>query len=369
MRMRKNSIFFAGCWFLVSAFTNEVGSKDKGGFKLKGQLDGMPSESVVYLVDEVGDTSAQSTMHNGAFELTGTVMDGARIYRLFISKDISTTNKSNYFWLENKDMLIKGDVQEFGNLELKGSPSQDDFVASEALIKKTKKLDLPALKEFIVSRPSSLFAPNLLYRVYPHFELKEVRDMYEKMSPEVQQSYYGEQLITIVKRLEEYPDYFAKGPKNMEIPDFEVKTLLGDKISLKSILRKNKLTLVDIWASWCVPCRGAIPELKSVYDKYNDKGFNIVGLSVDKSRQAWKKAVQEDNTPWEHYADKVSMGARQVFGVWNLPAYFLIDSEGKVLFVQNMIIQRPENAEPTDIPFVSSKNDRLMHLVDSLLSK
>jgi peroxiredoxin len=119
----------------------------------------------------------------------------------------------------------------------------------------------------------------------------------------------------------------SRGDKAKEITLPDTK---GNTISLSSL--KGKVVLIDFWASWCGPCRRSVPDLKKEYAKYQSKGFEIYGVSLDADKFAWKMAIKEDHVDWIHVND--ASGA--VAGMWNvnyIPNTFLLDKDGKILAV------------------------------------
>src|SRR5438477_1152897 len=113
--------------------------------------------------------------------------------------------------------------------------------------------------------------------------------------------------------------------------DFSLPDVKGDSIRLSSM--KGKVFLLDFWASWCVPCRFSNKQLVKLYDKYKDKGFEILGVSLDDNRNAWKKAVNKDRITWLQINDNGGWSAISA-AKWNInaiPASFLIDKEGNVV--------------------------------------
>ncbi|RXQ95554.1 AhpC/TSA family protein [Ancylomarina salipaludis] len=115
-----------------------------------------------------------------------------------------------------------------------------------------------------------------------------------------------------------------------EAPIFEFPDVDGKMINLKDF-RGNYL-IVDFWASWCGPCRNEIPHLKETYEHYKDKGVNILSVSIDKSKNAWKKAMRQENMPWPQIqapgAGKDIMKEYQFSGI---PYIILLDKEGKIV--------------------------------------
>ena len=99
-----------------------------------------------------------------------------------------------------------------------------------------------------------------------------------------------------------------------------------------SDLRGN-IVLVDFWASWCRPCRAENPNVVRIYNKYKDQGFEIFGVSLDRSEDAWKQAIQQDGLTWHHVSDLKfwSSQAAQDYGINAIPYTVLLDQEGKVI--------------------------------------
>jgi peroxiredoxin len=120
-------------------------------------------------------------------------------------------------------------------------------------------------------------------------------------------------------------------PVGSPAPDF-TQPMPNDKpLSLSSF--KGKVVLIDFWASWCKPCRMENPNVKKVYAKYHDKGFEILGVSLDRDKNAWTAAIQQDGLPWQHVSDLAfwNNAAAQQYGVNSIPYTVLVDREGKVM--------------------------------------
>lgn len=120
-------------------------------------------------------------------------------------------------------------------------------------------------------------------------------------------------------------------PVGSEAPDFSQPTPEGKPLSLSSL--RGKVVLIDFWASWCKPCRMENPNVKRVYDQYKGKGFEIIGVSLDRDKGAWTGAIEQDGLPWKHVSDLGfwNNAAAQQYGVSSIPYTVLVDREGKVL--------------------------------------
>jgi peroxiredoxin len=120
-------------------------------------------------------------------------------------------------------------------------------------------------------------------------------------------------------------------PVGAEAPDFSQASPDGKTISLSSL--RGKVVLIDFWASWCKPCRMENPNVKRVYEQYRGKGFEILGVSLDRDRGAWTGAIAQDGLPWKHVSDLQfwNNAAAQQYGVSSIPYTVLVDKDGKIL--------------------------------------
>jgi peroxiredoxin len=116
-----------------------------------------------------------------------------------------------------------------------------------------------------------------------------------------------------------------------EAPDFAQNSPEGESISLSSL--RGKVVLVDFWASWCGPCRKENPHVKKLYSQYKDKGFDILGVSLDKTKSRWTAAIAADGLPWHHVSDlkgwKNEVAVQ--YGVTSIPQTVLVDKEGRII--------------------------------------
>jgi thiol-disulfide isomerase/thioredoxin len=108
-------------------------------------------------------------------------------------------------------------------------------------------------------------------------------------------------------------------------------SVAGDTLRLSSL--KGKVVLLDFWASWCGPCRSSNKELAKIYTKYKNKGFEILGVSLDDDLSKWKAAVAKDKITWLQVNEPGGWQAKtaRIWDISAIPTSFLIDKEGKLL--------------------------------------
>lgn len=112
-------------------------------------------------------------------------------------------------------------------------------------------------------------------------------------------------------------------------PAFSYPDPNGKNISLASY--KGKYVLIDFWASWCGPCRQAIPKVKELYELYKGKGFDVLGVSIDESKAAWLKAVGEEAVPWAQILTPDIRKTQTDYMFNGVPTLYLIDRDGKIV--------------------------------------
>ncbi|MDD7317499.1 MAG: TlpA disulfide reductase family protein [Prevotella sp.] len=128
-------------------------------------------------------------------------------------------------------------------------------------------------------------------------------------------------------------EMMARRAPGIQYTDLTMPDMNGKKRSLSEWCAKGNYVLVDFWASWCRPCREEMPNVVEAYNRYHDKGFDVVGVSFDNNKEAWTKAVSDLGLSWHHISDLKGWecAAAPVYGIQSIPANILVDPNGKIV--------------------------------------
>jgi peroxiredoxin len=115
--------------------------------------------------------------------------------------------------------------------------------------------------------------------------------------------------------------------------DFQLPTADGKLIKISDIIKKNKYTVIDFWASWCVPCCREMPELIKLYNKYKSQGLGVVGISWDRDKNSWIAGIRRLNIPWTQLSDIKGREnvVGKLYGVRTIPSIWIINQQGIII--------------------------------------
>jgi len=313
--------FLISLSFITCKITNGKNAVPENGYRLEGITKGIADGTVVYLREaESGIMLDTSIIRESKFLFKGHL----RIQPLKAEIITGSLDDYLYLWLENKSMTLDGTKSTFSKAIITGSESQN---AEQSIKSKTNDTGGDRLlyeEDYVSQNPDSYYSPFLLSKNKILWGKKKTQQLYSSLSLENRNSFYGEKVLA-------YIDLNQEIEVGNKYADFLMPSLNDKEVQLSDQL--DKVTLLEFWASWCGPCRKENPTLLSVYNKYKDSGFNIVSVSLDKSKASWQKAVTDDGLPWIHINDLKGdeNKAKIIYGVSGIPDNFLIDKNGVII--------------------------------------
>lgn len=206
-----------------------------------------------------------------------------------------------------------------------------DTVVINALVKENQAIMKPMGEQNYVyaeTHPKSFLSVILLegFLYSPEPEFARIKKIYNGLTSELKNTRHG-------KVVKEKLDAHESVEVGKVAPDFSAKTPEGKTVSLKEA--KGKVTIIDFWASWCMPCREENPNVVALYNEFHDKGLNIIGVSLDNPGDdaKWKAAIAQDKLTWPQVSNLQSWQdpIAKKYNVTSIPATFLLDASGKIV--------------------------------------
>ncbi len=199
-------------------------------------------------------------------------------------------------------------------------------------IKEQYSLLIPQTIQYISDNISNPIGAYLfLGRPKEYFPDESYQRLYQSVAPIYRQRY--EQRLLREQQEREYTvQSQLLTRKGQRYRDFSTKTIEGKDVLFSDYVHPGSVTLLDFWASWCGPCRAEAPEMIRLYEQYNEKGLNIIGLSLDNNKQSWLKAIDELRLPWQQLCSLQAWKDEAVkkYAVQSVPYVILIDKNGNL---------------------------------------
>ena len=226
------------------------------------------------------------------------------------------------FFLDNDAMTVSMNEAE-KQLTITGSPANDIYLANAPVVR-SKGYSLDSL---IAAHPASPVAAYFVVKDFAYkLDLEAMKAVRAKFDASLDGTSYIQQIESMIARME-------KVQVGSEAPDFTLPDVEGNPVSLSSF--RGKYVLVDFWASWCPDCRKENPNIVAAWEKYQNKNFAVLGVSLDRNREQWLAAIEKDNLTWTQVSDLKfwSSDAAVLYCIRWIPMSFLIDPEGKIVAV------------------------------------
>lgn len=343
---------------VIAAIPLIVASCGDSGFVAKGKLDNAKGETVVLehlSTRKITPIDSVKLDENGEFKLS-TQLKGTGYYRLRL-------NQNNYVPLlldsTTQKIEVTGDASKLpSTYTVSGSEGSEKLLeVNRFLTKSSREID-SLNRAFYAAQQAGLDADLVTSKSNDLYEKVDQQKAFISAFVKVNKNSlvtlsvidmldHNEHLdtyIEVANALEEnYPELeyvksfrarvndLSRLAVGTEAPDLVLKDTEGHVIKLSDF--RGQVVLIDFWASWCGPCRVENPNVVKVYKKYKDKGFEIFGVSLDRSIEAWKQAIQEDKLIWKHGSELAFWNSSFVktYDVQSIPQTYLIDKEGKIL--------------------------------------
>jgi thiol-disulfide isomerase/thioredoxin len=343
---------------VVRKITSRAKVDRKVGFTIAGTVEGTKEGDKVFIAEMQGYFSFLPTdstvVRNGRYLIRGQQRQPA--LRFVIAMHDTTTLAITDIILEDTDIVVNLHRDENKN-EVKGGrdntlwkeyntwsnaenakieptyrSAQDSTLSAEVRreaqekVTQWEKEQLSAQADYILSHIPSGVSSILLSEYYSHFDeatLKKILNNMQRSCPqdEVYREIVREREVTRRTAIgSQYTDITLESPE-------------GRAVKVSDIVTKNKVTMIDFWASWCGPCRAEMPNVVKVYNEYKDKGFAIVGVSLDNSKEAWTKAIASLGITWPQMSDLKgwSSAGAAAYNIRAIPATVLIGQDGHII--------------------------------------
>ena len=340
---------------LCSAALLALSACHSSSYKISGTAEGLDDGDTLFITNDLqtGIPSDTLILHDGKFTLSGET-DSTSLCMIYSSRrnelnapffiepgtiriDIKDTpgasrvggTTCNDHWQQLNDsvMVIGKEINRIAEHIYGGNLSENEQQKSMEQIEKLNSRFAALVVKTAEKNIKNEFGYFLL-TYYP----EELIDN-QTRARLIQQLPSDMQQRTAIKQMQEVLTQAAKTAEGQTISDFSQPQLDGTELSIMSEIRKNKVTVIDFWASWCGPCRQETPFMIEMYGRLKDRGLGVVGISLDQEHDAWANATKQLNIPWPQMSDLKGWdnAAAQAFNITSIPHTIVVDQQGRIL--------------------------------------
>ena len=340
---------------LYSALTIALVGCQSKSYKISGTAEGLADGDTLFITSDMVDGVPTDTIvvENGKFSFEGTA-DSTCLSMVYSA----TRNEINAAFIKEPGQITISLSEQPGNGRVGGTPCNDEW----------QRLNDSVM---VIGKEINRIAEHIYGKVVPQEEQQKGLAQIDKLNARFANvvitiaekniknefgyfllTYYPEELINNEARkrlIEKLPDEMRQRPavkqleatislsektaKGAAIPNFSQATPDGAELSIMSEVAKNRITIIDFWASWCGPCRQEMPNMIALYNDYKDSGLGIVGVSLDQDKDAWVTAIKTLQLPWAQMSDLKGWdnAAAKQFNITSIPHTIVVNQKGVIL--------------------------------------